>query len=261
MDSEFYECPECKTRVKTIHRETHDLYCRNSIKASEYANLIPCEICGNLINFDDFMTHMETCGRASLPPPGLLNFMNSFPPLNNINRNTDTDEENEESNEELESDNESINNTQNNIPPLPFPPSVNNNIQEQIIELLRNVTEIDNLIDTNNSNENLNRVPFSMLFTLNNSNNTRRDQENNPENDYQTFTDLINQIGNVSTGIDDINKVTTIEVKKIDCPICGDEHEIIRRTSCGHEFCYNCLNEWIRENKTCPVCSLELKEL
>ena len=46
-----------------------------------------------------------------------------------------------------------------------------------------------------------------------------------------------------------------------DCPICGDKFEIVRRTSCNHDFCFNCLNEWVKENNTCPICSTELKEL
>lgn len=264
MDSDFYECPECKTKVKNIHRETHDLYCRNTIKASEYANLIPCEICGNLINFDDFMTHMETCGRAIPPPPSsLINLLSSFPPLNTSrttesSEHEDTEHEDTEEVPSLNSNNESLNNTLPSLQPLPLPPLTSENIHEQINELLRNITEIDNMIDRNNIDQNTSRMPFPMMFRINNPN---INEPNNSDDDYQHFTNLINQMGNVSVGIDDINKVTTIEVNKIDCPICGDEHEIIRRTSCGHDFCFNCLNEWIRENKTCPVCSLELKEL
>ena len=260
---DYYECPQCKSKVKNEHRESHELYCINSIRASEYANLIPCEICNNLIQFEDFITHMENCSVPRIPPPpsNLINILNNFPPLNNTNiDNIDSNIDNNiDSNIDIGENTEDENLDQeahpevpqvNNMPnfyTLPLPPINNINtadIQNQINELLNNITNIDNYLGNNENN-----LPAFMNIIGNGNN-----------DDYQNFTNLINQVGNVNVGIDDINKVTTIEVNTIDCPICGDKFEIVRRTACSHDFCFNCLNEWIKENKTCPICTTELKE-
>lgn len=255
---DFYECPQCKNKIKNEHRESHELYCVNSIRQSEFENLIPCEICNNLIPFDNFMNHMENCNRQQtniIPPPptALLNLLNNFPPLNN----QPPPEENDENTDSLnEANNENLNENENTDPgpnnsninffTLPLPPiDPNTDIQTQINNLLSNITNIDNLIGT--------QTNFTELLNLNN-------EELNIGDDYQNLTNLINQVGNVNVGIDDINKVTTIEVNTIDCPICGDQFDIVRRTACNHDFCFSCLNEWIKENNTCPICSTELKE-
>jgi hypothetical protein len=37
------------------------------------------------------------------------------------------------------------------------------------------------------------------------------------------------------------------------CPICYTR-EAITKTSCGHMFCNDCLNEWLTNHVTCPMC-------
>lgn len=247
---DYYECPQCKNKVKNIHRESHELYCTNSIRQSEFENLIPCEICNNLIEFDDFMNHMENCRmptNISAPPVEFLNFLNNFPPLGgNLQPMENENEEEPEEPDQEDVENQPLNNIgPQNINPavfaLPLPPNFDNeNLRNQINELFTNIVNIETTLGTNN-----------IINQINNENG----------DDYQNLTNLINQVGNVNVGIDDINKVTTIEVNTIDCPICGDNFDIVRRTACKHDFCFNCLNEWIRENNTCPICSMELKEL
>ena len=250
---DYYECPQCKNKVKNIHRESHELYCINSIRQSEFENLIPCEICNNLIAFDEFMNHMENCRMPVIPPPPVefINLLNNFPPLGNNPQPMENEDEYQEELDDQDVDQEDIENQPlNNTAPeninpavfaLPLPPDLNNeNLRNQINELFANIVNIETTLGTNN-----------ILDTFNTA----------TGDDYQNLTNLINQVGNVNVGIDDINKVTTIEVNTIDCPICGDNFDIVRRTACRHDFCFNCLNEWIRENNTCPICSIELKEL
>ena len=47
---------------------------------------------------------------------------------------------------------------------------------------------------------------------------------------------------------------------KYDCPICLDKFEynnIILLSCCGNKFHLDCLLEWIKDNKTCPICRNE----
>jgi hypothetical protein len=52
--------------------------------------------------------------------------------------------------------------------------------------------------------------------------------------------------------------------KQLKCPICDIEHDIKEKdkykiTVCGHMFCNECLNSWIKENDTCPSCREKIK--
>jgi len=47
------------------------------------------------------------------------------------------------------------------------------------------------------------------------------------------------------------------------CPICLDNmyQAVYMRTikDCKHTFCGECIEEWLSENKTCPICKSELE--
>ena len=75
--------------------------------------------------------------------------------------------------------------------------------------------------------------------------------------------------GNVSVGLSNVEKVlkepTTETVKTIDddteCTICKTEikellekEKTIVETSCKHLYCKECITEWLKHHKTCPVC-------
>lgn len=39
-----------------------------------------------------------------------------------------------------------------------------------------------------------------------------------------------------------------------ECPICFMEFVNKHTTSCNHNFCYDCLHEWLKNHNSCPVC-------
>ncbi|XP_050547505.1 uncharacterized protein LOC126909105 isoform X9 [Daktulosphaira vitifoliae] len=40
-----------------------------------------------------------------------------------------------------------------------------------------------------------------------------------------------------------------------DCPICTNTlREPIHTTTCGHEFCKGCIDRWLQDKSTCPIC-------
>ena len=63
---------------------------------------------------------------------------------------------------------------------------------------------------------------------------------------------------------DDINKIPEIQnqqIEQIDCSICIEfvkQNEIIKDLNCKHIFHKNCLIEWLRRNKNCPNCRIEI---
>tara|TARA_B100001094_G_scaffold160520_1_gene155265 strand:- start:188 stop:445 length:258 start_codon:yes stop_codon:yes gene_type:complete len=54
--------------------------------------------------------------------------------------------------------------------------------------------------------------------------------------------------------------------KKFECAICldNDNHNIRKRKlNCGHKYHFSCIETWLKNNKTCPLCkkeTLPLKE-
>ena len=76
---------------------------------------------------------------------------------------------------------------------------------------------------------------------------------------YEDLINLGNSIGDVEIGVSDINKVSKLDFKEINCSICSEDVKIIRRTKCNHEFCSKCLDRWLESKKTCPICMSELE--
>jgi hypothetical protein len=219
---EKYLCEGCNNMIFTHVKDKHELYCLNSIKNEEYNGLIPCEICNEFIDFDDFNEHIQICR----PEPNYNNIINtinsfiSFPPLNN----------------QLGQDNQLDHTDQ-----LDHVEQINQNDQNLLNIPVINIDSINEIL--NNSLLNLNNNLLN----------------NNNINDYESMTRLGEQIGTVKIGLDDINKYSTIKTENIKCPICSLDVILVRETKCNHKFCLNCISEWTKENKTCPICMKELK--
>ena len=76
-------------------------------------------------------------------------------------------------------------------------------------------------------------------------------------NDYESLSQLDNNNETQGCNIDE--KSEKIECKeKENCVICYDEFNKMNKLKCGHLFCYECLEEWLKENKKCPICLIEL---
>lgn len=69
-----YLCNICKKKILESERTTHEMICGNSIRPEEYADLIPCEICNNLVNADDYINHTNECYRNSMPINNFFDF-------------------------------------------------------------------------------------------------------------------------------------------------------------------------------------------
>jgi hypothetical protein len=46
--------------------------------------------------------------------------------------------------------------------------------------------------------------------------------------------------------------------KHLMCIVCQDLFNDPKRLNCGHTYCGDCLNEWIKSNKICPICRVKI---
>ena len=72
---DMYKCTKCHEDIKNDERDNHEINCIYTFSAQEYQDLIPCEICDNLINIEDYQDHITNCmnqgyiPQLSLPLP------------------------------------------------------------------------------------------------------------------------------------------------------------------------------------------------
>lgn len=54
---------------------------------------------------------------------------------------------------------------------------------------------------------------------------------------------------------DIVNRIIIRELLlMIKCSICLNNFNNLRTTSCGHTFCYDCINRWVVDSGNCPIC-------
>jgi len=56
-----YCCKRCNTKILSKNRDIHELYCAYSLHKDELKDLIPCEFCNSLIQFDAYHHHIRYC--------------------------------------------------------------------------------------------------------------------------------------------------------------------------------------------------------
>ena len=79
--------------------------------------------------------------------------------------------------------------------------------------------------------------------------------ESNITNNFNTPFRFSNRIG--STVYDLYSKSQVYNKNDVVCSICYDDDEdqtIIRKLKCGHEFHLSCIDLWLTNNKSCPIC-------
>ena len=96
---------------------------------------------------------------------------------------------------------------------------------------------------------------------------------NSPDVDNMTYEQLLEMqdaAGKVSRGlskseIDAIKAFMWIDgrTQSDSCTICMEKYEVgvkFKRLGCKHEYHSECLNEWLKNSKKCPVCSQDVTE-
>jgi hypothetical protein len=90
------------------------------------------------------------------------------------------------------------------------------------------------------------------------------DVDDEEELSYEYLLNLCDTIGYHKVGVKDIDmiapKCNTCEKEEM-CPICLESVNEPRKTEkCNHTFCSLCLEKWLSENKTCPLCIQRLED-
>lgn len=95
------------------------------------------------------------------------------------------------------------------------------------------------------------------MFGINNLNDDAEEEDN--EGTYEYYSELCNRIGNhiVSTDPDTVSRYEDSTNLKDNCTICLEsmENKLVRSLNiCSHMYCSECIEQWLSQNKHCPIC-------
>ena len=142
------------------------------------------------------------------------------------------------------------------------PQNNNNNNLNNLLEIsLQNKTSL-NPFETNQEH----KYNIDNSFDLNNSIENDIDVDNMT---YEELLELENKIGYVKKGVS-IEQKLSLKIEKYsqnkfdckECVICKEllkENEFIRILNCSHIVHINCIDEWFKDNKICPICKKDVE--
>ncbi len=91
------------------------------------------------------------------------------------------------------------------------------------------------------------------------------DSQGVEDTSYEFLSELCDRIGYHRQGVRNIDEVTEYVFPSEDnmttCPICLDDVIVGRKMNvCTHAFCATCIEKWLTEHKTCPVCIRDITD-
>ena len=87
-------CQYCKKQIKSEELQSHEFICVSSFKDEiDFSNKIPCEICNDLIDFDDYSIHLNEC-TINASRRRLNNYNMIFSQLNGLQGNINPSQQN-----------------------------------------------------------------------------------------------------------------------------------------------------------------------
>ena len=220
------KCFNCKKEFPSEEFGKHELECMSHFYQNEMENLIPCDVCNTLIDFEKYEQHINFCGLQPYFPiaPPSINIANTSSTINTEEtvNTVDTGE---------------IVNTEETDVEIP-----------SMIELPANLPS--DLVN------NINLLMNSQNALLNLINNIEQGQS---VDTYEELTLLDSE--NIKKGLklEDISKEVFYE--EFNCPLCFEDfkkEDTLIKLNCKHELCLECSKEWFFENNKCPICMTEL---
>ena len=233
--------------------------------------LIPCDVCREMIRFDEYEQHSLSCANVYMASaPILASFFplmaHGFADLERRAMNAqvaqaqrsraqhqendeDEDEEDEEIDEEENEEEEEVAN------------GTTAATQAQMSQL----AQISQIFMTMTLGARMS-LPMSLSMS--------RDDEH-------AFDEMVSELlGNVEVGIEDIDAISSVQDKcppqqskpsksssescepSESCAICQETIVYPRRTlnKCKHSFCGGCIETWLTRSKKCPLCMTHLDE-
>ncbi|ODV75913.1 E3 ubiquitin-protein ligase IRC20 CYBJADRAFT_145511 [Cyberlindnera jadinii NRRL Y-1542] len=80
---------------------------------------------------------------------------------------------------------------------------------------------------------------------------------------YNVIDTTVNESKTVESRIRYLNSLkqdATVDDSSKMCVICRSAINIGSLTACGHQYCKDCLSEWLRKKSVCPVCKVKIKQ-
>lgn len=83
---------------------------------------------------------------------------------------------------------------------------------------------------------------------------------------FNQFDDILNDLGLEKVSYSElVPKCKKIKCQNDDeCSVCVQEYKIgeyKRKLACGHEYHKKCIDKWLKDCLTCPICRKEIKPL
>lgn len=264
----FIPCEICQEPIIFEDYQNHISNCRTTGNNRFFSMFLPRnDIERNNINNPVNLNNIQYSG--SDINPFLNTIRNSFlnenmlntPQINNIIPQNSYQDTIILPEEELHFDNDT--NIENTTQPSPTPINDNNH---NINELNNTYTNFSNMINQYNYSPNLINTPSQNISYFDNIINNLIRTIAIPENSYDDLINITERIGVVRIGVKNINDVAPVIIdnKKYFCSISQEElseRDSKRKTLCGHIFSSELLEEWLHDNKKCPVCQIDLEEL
>ena len=285
-------CEFCDDFIKFSEYEQHISQCgisrlRPSLNFNQFNNLYPIQnsqenIASTLNTLNDLFSTISSNITIQPINNSMRNIINrninsEITSLLNQDINQDLNQDEQDLNQDEQDLNQDIN--QDDQDGSEFP-EINNFTQSiQNIHIDSSNTDSYNIDYVYNDNQslanNLNQYFSNFNINLSNNNdsiysnslfNTINDVVsdnilNNFDDEYSTLINLSEEIGDVEIGIKDLDKVSKIVNKTDMCPICKEEHNVMRETICNHSFCQECIEVWFKKNSKCPLCLKDLNEI
>ena len=287
------KCNKCGIEIPKNQINEHDMRCSYAFNIADFENLIPCELCQELISFEDYESHTRNCSNSYRRLGNNLNIYNSFGATAGTADANIEDVQSQLNNDPVvralfnfmvgqplptshppEDLNDSIDSDTANVPSNPLIGLLNNLSDgattdatdggggatagatggatagagihpiNPFLEFLQSLPNPPN--DIPNIESFLNNIVVTPLpFDTN-------------TNEQMNYEDLAN-LDDVEVGISNIDLVSELQFSECDCPICCQPCLLTRKTKCGHIYCDTCLTEWLKTNKKCPTCMIELE--
>ena len=227
-------------------------------------NTIECPVCNNTYDIFDFFPHLYT-----VHPELLATWAGVVFPSLNPNNEEDLNHMFLNLNITEETLHQYYQSNQDNIY------NSNVNIYTQILTQANEMNQ--ELLFTDN--QILENVQHIYINPYNHTQQLNQEQVNIIDNTdildrmtYEQLSELCERIGNHKVGVNNIDKCVpaTVRMKKtmreeVKCPICLDNvlsALYVRQVNkCRHEFCGPCIEKWLKENKTCPICKVNVEEI
>lgn len=207
------------------------------------SQLIPCEICNQMIDFDEYAQHIDTCLRGHRIARFFV---------------TDRRELPQSDGEEEDSDDEETSRQQHIQDINSFSSMFQRNAQIS-------GTSLHDFI--NNHFSGVSSTPSHSVIWFN-------IEQQRAVSSYENNLRLGELLGKEERGLtqEQLDQVmyTTLEKQQLNlaqdetCAICQENLNQVTQPlcilACGHKYCDSCIKTWLDKNKKCPVCMIDLED-